>query len=197
MSASNVRKADGSLVERRPHDYYPTPAWVTRAILPHLVSRLVTSTDVLDPCCGDGAILREVGRAVGRGRVLGIEIEIARAEVAASACTDIPSTVDALTFDWPQVDLVLTNPPFSLAMEFVERALVMQRRHSGTTAMLLRLAFLESQGRAAFHRANPSDVYVLPKRPSFTGDGKSDSSAYAWFVWGPNRGGRWQALEAP
>jgi hypothetical protein len=35
-------------------------------------------------------------------------------------------------------------------------------------------------------------------RPSFTPDGKTDSAAYAWLVWGPGRGGRWFApMEAP
>ena len=49
--------------------------------------------------------------------------------------------------------------------------------------MLLRLSFLESKGRVKFHQDFPADVYVLAKRPSFTGDGKADSCAYAWFVW--------------
>ena len=39
---SNVRVAS---------DFYATPAWCTRAILPHL-----PVTSVLDPCAGDGAI---------------------------------------------------------------------------------------------------------------------------------------------
>ena len=33
--------------------------------------------------------------------------------------------------------------------------------------MLLRLAFLESAERLAFHRAHPTDVHVLSRRPSF------------------------------
>ena len=27
------------------------------------------------------------------------------------------------------------------------------------------------------------DVYQLPKRPSFTGDGSPDAAEYSWFVW--------------
>lgn len=30
------------------------------------------------------------------------------------------------------------------------------------------------------------DVYVMPKRPSFTGSG-SDATAYAWMAWQKNR----------
>ena len=46
--------------------------------------------------------------------------------------------------------------------------------------------------------ALPADLYPLASRPSFTPDGKTDSAAYAWLVWGPGRGGRWFApMEAP
>lgn len=27
------------------------------------------------------------------------------------------------------------------------------------------------------------------------GHGKTDSAAYAWFVWGPGRGNRWHILD--
>jgi hypothetical protein len=98
-----------------------------------------------------------------------------------------------LDSEWYQPDTVIMNPPFSLGLSFVEYALSHTRR-GATIVALLRLAFLEGQGRAELHRKHPSDVYVLPKRPSFTGKG-TDSSAYGWFVWGPGRGGRWQVLD--
>lgn len=47
---------------------------------------------------------------------------------------------------------------------------------------LERLNFLEGEARNAWLREQAPDVYVLPNRPSFTGDG-TDSIAYAWFVW--------------
>ena len=37
---------------REPHDYYPTPAWVTACLLRHVALR----GRVWEPCCGDGAI---------------------------------------------------------------------------------------------------------------------------------------------
>ncbi len=51
--------------------------------------------------------------------------------------------------------------------------------------MLLRVGFLGSSERLAFWSsvdANPA-LRVLPERPSFDGVG-TDSSTYAWFVWG-------------
>ena len=45
-------------------------------------------------------------------------------------------------------------------------------------------------------RAKPPDVFVLPDRPSFTGEG-SDSADYAWFVWPSTiRAARFQVLKA-
>jgi hypothetical protein len=102
----------------------------------------------------------------------------------------------------------------------------------GTVALLLRLNWLGSQERAAFHRAHPSDILLLPKRPEFTASmscsakkqgctyretlpiesprpkacpkcgartmcSTTDSIEYAWFVWGPGRGNRWQILPMP
>ena len=52
------------------------------------------------------------------------------------------------------------------------------------------------QDRRAFHDAHPADLYVLSRRPSFIGTG-SDTAAYAWWVWGPGRGGRYQVLACP
>lgn len=206
--------------ERAESDFYATPPEVTRAILPFL--DFVSIQSALEPCAGDGAIKKAI-EATGYDLMkwYGYELDYDRAQESGFA-----KPCDAVEETWPDVDLVITNPPFSLAEEFVVKALVDCPR--AEKAFLLRLAFLEGQGRAAFHRAYPSDVYVLPKRPSFswsyrcTNDKicsvsfttqpgethkfcascgcrlrvtKSDMAAYAWFVWGPGRGGRWSVLE--
>lgn len=168
--------------ERNALDFYETPPDVTLAIL----TRLEPAKVVIDPCCGDRAILRVVAEVWPRAACAGIDIDPARAA---------NKHADALgpeSWTCPGVT-VITNPPYSRAEDFVRRALL-EVGPTGTVAMLLRLAFLESKGRAVLHQEHPSDVFVLAKRPSFTGDGKSDSAAYAWFVWGPGRGGRWEVL---
>lgn len=179
MSATNRGAA------RRPGDFYATPAWVTRAILPHLPA----FATVLDPCAGEGAILREVGGGFG------IERDFER--VHRCHAQDIPCTHgDALASEavWGRFSVCVMNPPFSQAEAFVRRALAEAAPQRATVAALLRLAFLEGIARAPLHREHPADVYVLPRRPSFTGGG-TDATAYAWFVWGPGRGGRWSILD--
>lgn len=189
---------------RHADDFYATPPEVTRLILPHVT----LGANPLDPCAGDGAILRELG-----GHAWGIEIDTARA-ASCRAGGFLVHEADALEMatreTWGRPSAVITNPPFSLAMDFVGVALM---ECEGEVVMLLRLAFLESKTRAAFHREHPADVFVLSERPSFVehlrwkvarcehltvtvkrceleagheGDHRqlgTDSTAYAWFRW--------------
>ena len=182
--SSTGRNVEGH--ERHVDDDYATPSWVTRAILPHL-----SPSVVLDPCCGHGAIL-DVVADQWKVPTFGIELDAGRAKQA--KMRHCVARSDALgSHEWPSA-LIVTNPPYGLAEEFIRRAL--SQRSAFDRAFLLRLNFLGSQKRAGFHRDNPSDVYVLPRRPSFTSDGKSDSTEYAWFVWRPgSRCGRWAILD--
>lgn len=77
---------------------------------------------------------------------------------------------------------IITNPPYSLAQQFVEKSFELAGKDTDII-MLLRLAFLESKKRRDFWQRHPvSGLYVLSERPSFTGS-RTDSAAYAWFVW--------------
>ncbi len=181
---------------RVPGDYYKTPRWCVEAIVPHLPPDPLC---VVDPGCGDGAIGAVVGPHYDVVTV-GYELDEARAREASKSghyttvhCAD---WLGASSGRFPESGtLIIGNPPYSLAMEFVQRSRELAGP-GGTVAMLLRLPWLAGQKRAAWHRANQCDVYVLPKRPSFTGKG-TDSCDYAWMVWGPGHGGRWSVLEAP
>lgn len=82
-------------------------------------------------------------------------------------------------------DVLIMNPPFSLALDFVRHGMAMAE----TVVMLQRLNWL-GPARADWLRENHPDVYVLPKRPSFTDDGKTDATEYAWFVWRDGLGNR-------
>ena len=55
----------------------------------------------------------------------------------------------------------------------------------GYIIQLLRLNFLEGQarGRGIHKRHPPQKVVVCAGRVSFTGDGKSNATAYAFFIW--------------
>lgn len=179
-------------VERADLDYYPTPASAVLPILPFLSP----GRAVLDPACGRGELLAHFDRRTK----LGIELDPTRAADTRRA-PGVKSVTcgDALVEGWPDADLVICNPPFSHSLEFARRAVEWASSGRGrTAAILLRLSFLESEERREFHRAAPSDVYVLANRPKFRpnrhGKMATDSVTCAWFVWSPGGGGRWRVL---
>lgn len=166
--------ATGRGGERRKNDNYQTP--------PELAEYLVSLLPIrdgdrcLEPCAGTGAFTRALRQR--SSHVDAVDIE------------PYPDTVQCDFFKYGGApgqgpyDWIVTNPPYSLAQPFVEHAheLVSQ---TGTIAMLLRLAFLESAKRVPFWCEYPlRHVVVLAERPSFTGGG-TDSSAYGFFIWRP------------
>jgi hypothetical protein len=177
--------------KRVENDFYETPPECTRAIIPYLIEEGERGLNILDPCAGDCAIVSEVMRNRPGQNYSFWDID--ESHEGMGTYRNALSNEPWLMLNGQEVDLIITNPPYKLAFEFVMRALY-EVKLSGTVAMLLRLPFLESVARQEFHRDYPADIYVFAKRPSFTKNGKTDATAYAWFVWGPGRGGRWSIL---
>jgi predicted RNA methylase len=171
--------------KRSPGDWYSTPAWAVRAIL----RLLPAPASVVEPAAGNGAILSEIKRMWPNTAARGIEIDPGRAEQCRAIGHDV-GTDDFLLAPIRPADMVITNPPFSLALEFVQRGL----ETAPHVVMLLRLSFLASIKRAAFIREHSPDVFILSKRPSFSG-GATDSADYGWFYWSPLSGKRWTLLD--
>lgn len=100
--------------------------------------------------------------------------------------------IDFLTHNYGRnFDNIITNPPFSLAMEFVERGLEITSKN---VIMLLKIQFLESKSRKEFFKRNPPKyIYVFSDRQSTLKDGLelnplnnrpwSTTLLLAWFVW--------------
>ena len=83
---------------------------------------------------------------------------------------------------------IITNPPYSFAQEFVEKALSTVVDGS-KVAMFLKLTFLEGKKRKEmFAKYPPKRVYVFSHRVTCAKGGdfastKSSAVAYAWFIW--------------
>ena len=84
---------------------------------------------------------------------------------------------------------IVTNPPYSKAQEFCEKAIELT---NNKVAMFLKLTFLEGQKRRKFFEEHPpTTIYVYSSRRkcALNGDFKatgSSASCYAWFVWQKN-----------
>lgn len=88
----------------------------------------------------------------------------------------------------PRPDWVIGNPPFNQLEDILEKSLV---NSTVGVAFILRLSALEPactrSRRGEIMEAWADNLrFVMPfsgPRPSFTGDGKTDSVTTAWFVW--------------
>lgn len=185
MSATGRPRQDGTKTVRDKDDNYETPPWAVRTIWPHV--RPITG-DVLDPCAGRGAILETLV-----AHTLYQPAYLHARELDQARFLRIP-TANKLRCDWLPFEeplrpkLILTNPPYRLALDFAQKAVEHVRPYGGEVCMLLRLNFLGSMRRASWLCTHRPSVYVLSRRPSFTPDGKTDATEYAWFVWGGGRG---------
>ena len=152
----------------------------------------------MEPCAGDGAIISLVPDVDWFAFDIRPETRLAL-EALNPMYVGIG---DALQVSWPQVDVMLTNPPFNLAVEFITKGLAV----ADHTVCLLRLNFLGGAERCEWLQRTRPDVWVLPQRPSFANKCRggcklllppdvfqcpcgakatpqTDSTEYAWFHW--------------
>lgn len=172
---------------RRAFDNYPTPRpiadWVVERCL-KIEDRVKGARDItfLEPGCGDDAPFLQAAQAFGVNDATGFDVrEVSTREGRVRAGRDIFKHYPGSDDRW---DVVATNPPFSVAFDFVRHCVLELMGDRGVSAFVLRLAFLESQKRRRwFGERPPFEVAVMSQRPSFTTDGKTDTSAIAVFFW--------------
>lgn len=163
--------ATGRGAVRRADDFYETPEWLTRALFRALGPREVSL--ILEPSAGAGAVSRVVAKTFPAATIHEFDLHPRRRGILRrDTLSYVPKN---------RYDLIITNPPYSLAEEFCRFGLAHRKPH-GIVAMLLRLNFLGSQKRATWLRGNIPSIYVSPRRPSFIGK-TTDACEYAWFVW--------------
>jgi hypothetical protein len=157
-------------------DFYATPPEAVHALLE--VESF--SGTIWEPCCGDGAIVKVLCDAGHR---------VYATDLVDHGCPDSESRVDFLLEQRPSVHIggIISNPPYSLASQFVSHALDLA---IPKVAMLLRLAFLEGSGRSSILDTGLlARIYVfrnrLPRmhRHGWDGPQASSSIAFAWMIW--------------
>jgi len=160
---------------RMENDFYATHPDSTKALLE--VEEIIYPA--LEPACGEGHISKLLDREhtystdlIDRGFGSG--------------------GIDFLEHNYlKNYNTVITNPPFNLFQEFLEKALKVSDRK---VIMFGKLQALEGQKRATFLQTTPlKTVYVFKKRQQpmrngkendeITGKKMSSTMAFAWFVW--------------
>lgn len=162
--------------EREVDDYYATDPKAMEALL-----RVESfHPRIWEPACGGGHIsrvLEEHGHDVRNSDVVNRMGE---------GGVELLDFIDDHLEKWDGD--IITNPPYSFAQEFIERALSVVR-DGGKVAMFLKLTFLEGKKRKGmFAKHPPKRVYVFSSRVACAKGGdfsstQSSAVAYAWFVW--------------
>lgn len=165
-----------------PHDSlddFPTPPWATRALCEWLETESEAPLRMLtarEPAANRGHMVAPLREYFGG--------------VIASDVHDYGAGFPVEDYLFPtdigMVDWTITNPPFRLAEQFIERALATSRIG---VAVIVRAAFLEGVGRfeRLFGATPPSHVLqfcerVVMHKGRLAPEG-STATAYAWLVW--------------
>lgn len=168
----------------RSADFWPTPRHAVESILeicPPPPGR------VLEPAAGDGAIVRVLIERGYEVHAMDIRPEVMRHYAGLCPITigdwiahaNSPITVSRIAGGHPES--ILTNPPFSIGRQFAQACLTTRPAY---LALLLRCNVIGSNPWAPFWLEHPpTGLYPLRQRPSFSGDGKTDASEYAWITW--------------
>ena len=186
MSSTNRSKhRDGHI-----SDYYVTPQDQIKIFLNEFIKdeKLnLTDMQIIDPASGgDNKHKQSYPFVLINDFDLNKE-HILTIDVRDDSLADIKD--DCLSMDmsiYQPPNIIITNPPFSHAIRFIEKALE-NVCDNGYVIMLLRLNFLGSVSRFDFFKKYmPKYIYVHHKRISFTDDKRTDSIEYAHFVWHKN-----------
>ena len=157
---------------RKDRDDYPTPAWVTETIIPHLKALNVSS--IWEPAAGAG----------------GMAAALTKGGFAVTA-TDLIGGVNFFEGKARRCEAIVTNPPYGLqgklAERFIERALDLMRPGRGAVAMLLKVDFDSGLTRRRFFSDCPAWMtkLVLLKRIEWfkSVNGNTPSDNHAWYIW--------------
>jgi len=193
VSAMEFRAIHISGYDRVPQDFYPTPDWVTEALLKHATLR----GPIWEPCCGDGAMARVLETA--GHKVVATDLVdrgFGRGDVDFFDCSTFP----------PGCRSMVTNPPYgdggdllrpansaASLQRFVRHALDLTMRANGQLALLARFQWIAGKRAAALISSGPlSRVVVLTKRIQWFDRGELTNTGqhhHVWLFWDCRHGG--------
>lgn len=169
MDSLNASRIAGgnSAYGRRQSDFYPTPPEATVALLQFL--NLPKNTTIWEPAAGEGDMAG-----------------VLQAYFETVYTTDILDGTDFLKSSIDAADWIITNPPFSLAEDFIRRAAKIEKPF----AFLLKSQYWHASKRMAlFEDISPSYILPLTWRPDFffkeriPGEKGSPLMDVMWCVW--------------
>lgn len=166
------------------NDYYATNP---KAVEMLLTNYPFDASTILEPCVGEGHIANAINNFfVNKREITGIDL----------VDRGYPNTIvaDFLTYETNKKwEGIISNPPYSLAMEFIEKGMELLE-DNGQMAMFLKIQFLEGAKRKEFfEKYPPKYIYVFRNRMATWNNGQpvdpktgkkwATTMCHAWFIW--------------
>jgi hypothetical protein len=174
-------------------EFFPTPPWATRALCELVLgAERLAGASFWDPCAGEGHMCEVLAEYLTGARFASDIFDYGRGYSVGSFVGSFIGT-DQGRAKWPGPggpDWIIFNPPFSLACEFVLRAL---REAQVGVAAFQRSNWAETPGRyrELFGEHPPTTEALFVERcPLHKGQWKpkgSTATSYSWFVWDKRR----------
>jgi SAM-dependent methyltransferase len=188
----NRRPAD----ERVENDAYETPAPLALAICRRIAEMIEPPRRVIDAGAGTGIFCAAARLTWPGAQIAAVDLDPGHEAICRLRGAANFHAGDFLALA-PEVigraDLVLGNPPYSLAEEFIRHAWMAfldrdaPARWLGSICFLLRGGFRAGAGRwgngGLFDLAPPRASWPVVPRPSFSGDGKTEGTEYEIMLW--------------
>ncbi len=162
--------------KRRDSDFYSTPSWVTEILIPYL-----PEGNIWEPACGEGdivSVLEKYGK-----NCLSTDIrEISNYKYVNGIFS--VNFLERIMGDKLYPNIV-TNPPYSLAKEFVEHAINLTEPENGFCALLLNNNWDTAKGNSLLTKLPCFDKkIVITKRIRWiVGSTGSPRENHAWYFW--------------
>ena len=187
MSLSGNKLAGGNpATQRVENDFYATNPKAVNMILNKYN---FYAQNILEPCVGQGHIAHVIDEFYNHSKnITAIDI----------VDRGYPNTIvaDFLNYQTEKrYDGIITNPPYSLAKEFVEKGMELLT-DNGQMLMFLKIQFLEGAKRKDFFKKYPPKyIYVFTNRMATWNNGEpldpkgkrwATTMCHAWFIWEKN-----------
>ena len=183
MALAGSKIAGGNPKNKRvENDFYATNPLAVRKLLSKYK---FNGNKMLEPCVGQGHIAKTVKEYYPSINITALDI----------VDRGYPKTIvnDFITWDTEdKFDFIITNPPYSMAKEFVEKGMSLLT-NSGQMAMFLKIQFLEGVKRKElFNCYPPKYIYVFRNRMATWNNGCEHDNmgkrwattmCHAWFIW--------------
>ncbi len=166
------------------HDFYATNPKAVYMLFDSFNEITLSSVNILEPSVGQGHISKAL-HTLGANNIDCVDI----------VDRGVSDVIVTNYLDWVtqnKYDLIITNPPFSLAQEFVEKSFELIN-NQGFIVMFLQVQFLEGVKRAEFFdKYHLKYVYVFRQRMATWNNGNeldpngkrwATTMCHAWFIW--------------